>query len=103
MPMLIEKILNYTEKKYGYLFFESIYDDQLKEIIKNNKSKKNNKLSIDVKIGDITSYSCTWDLIRRRIYVGSALKNIECNMVSVSVIPQLVEVTCKKFVKANKN
>jgi len=84
--MLIEKKLSHTEKKYGYLFWESKYDEEIKQILKNTE--------IDVKIGNSTSLSRSVDLNRRRIYIGSDIKNIKGNAVRIKITPKLIDIEC---------
>lgn len=86
--MLIEKKLNWTEKKYGYLFWSAVYDKQIKEILDNAKE-------IDVKIGDRISLSRQVDFNRRRIYIGSDIKRIDCDSVKISITSNYIYIKCK--------
>ncbi len=87
--MLIEKKLNYTEKKYGYLFWSAKYDTQIKEILKNTTT-------IDVKINDIIHFSRNVDFNRRRIYFGSSvIKNLNCDTVIINITAKSIEIKCK--------
>ena len=86
--MLIEKKLNRTEKTYGYLFWLAENDNQIKEILKNT-------VMIDAKIGDRTIFSRNVDLNRRRIYLGSALKNLNCDKVRITITSKYVDIECK--------
>lgn len=96
--MFYKKKLNLTEKKYGYLYWSINLDNEIKETLKNNLKIKNHIL-IDVKIGNVKFSSRNMDLIRRRIFMGSALKNIDCDIVSIRITPEIIKVKCKK----NKN
>ncbi len=86
--MLIEKKLNYTEKKYGYLFWPVHYDNQINETLKNIKN-------IDIKIGDVASLSRKVDLKRRRIYIGTAIKNINCDAVKITITSKNIVIKCR--------
>ncbi len=85
--MLIKKKLIYSEKKYGYLFWPIHYDNQIYEILKKTRE-------IDIKIGDATSLSRKVDLKRRRIYVGSAIKNMNCDNVKITITSKNIVIKC---------
>lgn len=86
--MLIEKKLNWTEKNYGYLFWSAVNDKQIKQILNNVKK-------IDVKIGDKISSARQIDFNRRRVYIGSDIKRIACDIVRISITSKYIDIKCK--------
>lgn len=86
--MLIEKKLTWTEKKYGYLFWSAVNDEQIKEILNNAKE-------IDIKINNKTSPARQIDFNRRRIYLGSDIKGIDCDTVRISITSKYIDIKCK--------
>lgn len=87
--MLIEKKLNHTEITYGYIFWSAENDNQIKKILKNTEM-------IDAKIGEEILFSRNVDLNRRRIYLGSALKNLNCDKVRITITSKYVDIECIK-------
>lgn len=85
---MIEKKLNLTEKRYGYLFWSASYDNQVKEILNNAKK-------IDVKINGKISSARQIDFNRRRIYIGPEIKRIDCNTVRISITSKYIDIKCK--------
>ncbi len=86
--MLIEKKLTWTEKNYGYLFWSAVNDKQIKQILNNVKK-------IDVKIGDKISSERQIDFNRRRVYIGSDIKRIACDIVRISITSKYIDIKCK--------
>lgn len=86
--MLIEKKLSLTEKKYGYLFWSAVNDEQIKDILNNAKE-------IDVKIGNKISPARQVDFNRRRIYIGTDIKGIDCDTVRISITSKYIDIKCK--------
>ncbi len=86
--MLIEKKLNWTEKNYGYLFWSVVDDKQIKQILNNVKR-------IDVKINNKISSARQIDFNRRRIYIGSGIKRIDCDTVRISITKRYIDIKCE--------
>lgn len=86
--MLIEKKLSWTEKKYGYLFWHAVDDEQIKATLNNAKK-------IDVKIGNKISRARQVEFNRRRIYIGSDIKGIDCDIVRISITSKYIDIKCR--------
>ena len=85
--MNIYKNLGKTEIKYGYLSWTLENDSNIRELLNDMKY-------INIIINGRVSYHRNIELDKKRIYLGSDIKNIKCHKVKITITIKNIEITC---------